>query len=210
MQADGPAHLGYFPIALWSRFDTLRLMTTSPQPSPPRTLSRNPPKAQPPAPPRREPPAQSSQDAEPGPQVAWTRRWEFDAAHRLMGTAGLCRHLHGHRYTIDVTIEEVAGEGAAVDFQPASDRIGDWLEQNADHAAILCAEDTRLIILGESEGWRLLVLDRDPTTGCLAQFFLRRCEEILADIPRLRVRTVRLQQSPSSWAEAKAAPASNP
>ena len=33
-----------------------------------------------------------------------TRRLEFDAGHRIANHASLCRHLHGHRYAIEVTV----------------------------------------------------------------------------------------------------------
>ena len=32
-----------------------------------------------------------------------TRRLEFDAGHRIPDHASQCRHLHGHRYAIEVT-----------------------------------------------------------------------------------------------------------
>ena len=42
-----------------------------------------------------------------------TRRLEFDAGHRIPNHASQCRHLHGHRYAIEVTVsgEIVAAEG---------------------------------------------------------------------------------------------------
>ena len=33
-----------------------------------------------------------------------TRRLEFDAGHRIPDHASQCRHLHGHRYALEVTL----------------------------------------------------------------------------------------------------------
>ena len=43
-----------------------------------------------------------------------TRRLEFDAGHRISTHTSQCRHLHGHRYAIEVTLSGniIAEEGA--------------------------------------------------------------------------------------------------
>ena len=33
-----------------------------------------------------------------------TRRLEFDAGHRIPNHNSQCRHLHGHRYAIEITL----------------------------------------------------------------------------------------------------------
>ena len=33
-----------------------------------------------------------------------TRRLEFDAGHRIPDHASQCRHLHGHRYALEITL----------------------------------------------------------------------------------------------------------
>ena len=36
--------------------------------------------------------------------ISITRRLEFDSGHRIPNHDGQCRHLHGHRYAIEVTL----------------------------------------------------------------------------------------------------------
>ena len=54
--------------------------------------------------------------------VTITRRLEFDAGHRIPHHANQCRHLHGHRYALEITVVgalvevERAGGGRAVYF----------------------------------------------------------------------------------------------
>ena len=45
-----------------------------------------------------------------------TRRLEFDAGHRIPDHKSQCRHLHGHRYVIEITLSgqviDKAGDAA--------------------------------------------------------------------------------------------------
>jgi 6-pyruvoyltetrahydropterin/6-carboxytetrahydropterin synthase len=42
-----------------------------------------------------------------------TRKLEFDAGHRIPDHKSQCRNLHGHRYTVEITLtgEVIAAEG---------------------------------------------------------------------------------------------------
>jgi 6-pyruvoyltetrahydropterin/6-carboxytetrahydropterin synthase len=62
------------------------------------------------------------------------KKFHFDAAHRLPNHPGLCKHLHGHTYTLLV---ELSGEpnvetGMLIDFYELKDVVGVILE-NSDH-----------------------------------------------------------------------------
>jgi 6-pyruvoyltetrahydropterin/6-carboxytetrahydropterin synthase len=37
-------------------------------------------------------------------KIEITRKLEFDAGHRIPHHDGHCRHIHGHRYVIEVTL----------------------------------------------------------------------------------------------------------
>lgn len=62
------------------------------------------------------------------------KKFHFDAAHRLPNHPGLCKHLHGHTYTLVV---ELSGEpsvetGILVDFYELKEVVEVILE-NCDH-----------------------------------------------------------------------------
>ena len=42
------------------------------------------------------------------PTMRITRRLEFDAGHRIPNHQSQCRHLHGHRYALEVTLVAVS------------------------------------------------------------------------------------------------------
>ena len=57
-----------------------------------------------------------------------TRRLEFDAGHRIPHHESQCRHLHGHRYAIEVT---VSGDVIVDDRDPEQGMVADFGEIKA-------------------------------------------------------------------------------
>ncbi len=72
-----------------------------------------------------------------------TRRLEFDAAHRVLGHEGKCKHLHGHRYVCEITVRAngLDNLGRVVDFGVVKERVGTWVDTHWDHNALLNATD---------------------------------------------------------------------
>lgn len=73
-----------------------------------------------------------------------TRRFVFDAAHRVVGHEGKCRNLHGHRYVAFVTVApkpELDNLGRLIDFTDLKTTIGRWIEEHWDHNTILHPDD---------------------------------------------------------------------
>lgn len=77
-----------------------------------------------------------------------TRRFTIDAGHRVLGHTGRCRHIHGHRYEIEVTAESRGLDplGMVVDFSVIKDKVGSWLNENLDHNLILHQDDPLLAL----------------------------------------------------------------
>lgn len=140
-----------------------------------------------------------------------TRRLEFDAGHRIPNHASLCRHLHGHRYAIEVTVEGplVADpaspeQGMVTDFSRvksiARDLVDDW-----DHAFLVYAGDTAVrTFLDSLPGHRTVVFVQPPTAEHLAEVAFARLREAYAAEygERLMLTRVRLYETPNCWADA--------
>lgn len=81
--------------------------------------------------------------------ITITRKFAFDAAHRVMRHESKCATLHGHRYDIEVEVEAVSGEldsvGRVVDFGELKQKIGGWIDDNLDHTTIIGPDDRGLI-----------------------------------------------------------------
>ncbi len=54
-----------------------------------------------------------------------TRRLEFDAGHRIPDHASQCRHLHGHRYALEVTL---SGDIIKADGVPVNGMVMDFAD----------------------------------------------------------------------------------
>lgn len=75
-----------------------------------------------------------------------TKRFEFCAAHRLLGHEGRCRYLHGHNYAVEVNIGSPILDpmGMVVDFSVLKVVVGGWIYDHWDHNTILHPEDPLL------------------------------------------------------------------
>ena len=142
-----------------------------------------------------------------------TRRLEFDAGHRIPHHASLCRHLHGHRYAIEVT---VSGDVVAADSDPEQGMVADFagiktlMQQHVvapwDHAFLAYASDKAVLDLLDSlPGHRTVKFDAPPTAEHLALAAYRILEPAFAAAygTRLRLEQVRIYETPNCWADAR-------
>ena len=135
-----------------------------------------------------------------------TRRFSFDSAHRVYGHGGKCRHLHGHRYDLEVTLSgEKLSSGMLVDFGSIKTWIGEFIDNRVDHNVILWKKDPLLKILkyDRHSGKDPLVLNHNPTAENLAVFFWEAVHAILfqKEITNVSIRQIRVYETPNCWAD---------
>lgn len=141
-----------------------------------------------------------------------TRRLEFDAGHRIPDHRSQCRHLHGHRYAIEVTVEgqviDAGGRpdnGMVMDFSEVKRLIQECVVSPWDHAFLCWAEDRQMVEFLASLGdHKTVILAKVPTAENLAREAHSRLSEALRarfgnDI---RLHRVRLYETPNCWADA--------
>jgi 6-pyruvoyltetrahydropterin/6-carboxytetrahydropterin synthase len=141
-----------------------------------------------------------------------TRRLEFDAGHRIPNHASLCRHLHGHRYAIEVTVSgnvvTAAGDaeqGMVADFGGLKELMNRHVVDPWDHAFLVYANDTQMVsFLNSIPKHRTVIFDAPPTAEHLAQTALRILAKACADNygSRIRIEQVRIYETPNCWADA--------
>ncbi len=108
----------------------------------------------------------------------------FDSAHFLKGYQGKCSNIHGHRWTIEVTVasDEVEADGQIrgmiVDFKTLKNDLKD-LADEFDHKFIIeegsLKEKTKEALL--EEDFAIVELPFRPTAENLAKYFYDRMEE---------------------------------
>ena len=141
-----------------------------------------------------------------------TRRLEFDAGHRIPNHDGQCRHLHGHRYAIEVTLsgDIITTSGASVqgmvmDFAELREIAQRHLVDAWDHAFLVWREDEEVVTFLQSlSGHKTVLFDAPPTVEHLAVAAFRILDEFYQDRYRsnLRLERVRLFETPNCWADA--------
>ena len=119
-----------------------------------------------------------------------TKRFRFEAAHRLPHYDGACRKLHGHSYKLEVTcfgeIKELDGapkEGMVVDFSVLSQAVKARVISVLDH------EDVNDIF-------------EVPTAERMAHWIMRELQSIPELAPLLV--GVRLYETEDSWVDVNA------
>jgi 6-pyruvoyltetrahydropterin/6-carboxytetrahydropterin synthase len=141
-----------------------------------------------------------------------TRRLEFDAGHRIPDHQSQCRHLHGHRYAIEVTLSgsiiDKAGDaanGMVMDFSQVKQLAMAHLVDAWDHAFLAFAGDRAVIdFLATLPGHKTVVLDHVPTAENLARIAFDRLDAVYRDSygNHLQLERVRLYETPNCWADA--------
>ena len=141
-----------------------------------------------------------------------TRRLEFDAGHRIPDHKSQCRHLHGHRYALEITL---AGDVIARPGDPANGMVMDFSEVKSlakehlvdlwDHAFLVYSGDTQVVdFLKTLPDHKTVVLDCIPTAENLAAQAFALLDAAYRDTygNHLRLRRVRLYETPNCWADA--------
>lgn len=140
-----------------------------------------------------------------------TRRLEFDAGHRIPDHASQCKHLHGHRYVIEISL---TGDIIRKDGDPANGMVMDFgeikqiakreLVDQWDHAFLAYRLDKPVVdFLASLPGHKTVLLDAVPTAENLALIAFRILDTHYADTfgNHLQLDRVRLYETPNCWAD---------
>ena len=141
-----------------------------------------------------------------------TRRLEFDAGHRIPHHKSQCRHLHGHRYALEVTLsgeiiqtEGVSEQGMVMDFTDVKNIALEKIANVWDHAFLVYQGDhTVLDFLNSMPGHKTVMLATVPTAENLALEAFKVLDAAYIDVygNQLRLERVRLYETPNNWADA--------
>jgi 6-pyruvoyltetrahydropterin/6-carboxytetrahydropterin synthase len=135
-----------------------------------------------------------------------TRILDADYGHRVWGHEGKCASIHGHRATIEVTVQadELDSIGRVIDFSQIKTLIGGWIDKEIDHRLILnpadpiceIARDTPEEDFGKGP---FLMPEGNPTAELLAKLIFNKCEELLPK--EIKIKSIRFWETPNSYAD---------
>jgi 6-pyruvoyltetrahydropterin/6-carboxytetrahydropterin synthase len=140
-----------------------------------------------------------------------TRKLEFDAGHRIPDHKSQCRNLHGHRYTLEITLvgavieeEGSSDNGMIMDFSDVKALAKSHLVDLWDHAFLAYEKDTVVReFLDSIPGHKTVIIDCIPTVENLARTAFNILGAAYQDRfgTGLRLHKLVLHETPNCWAE---------
>lgn len=140
-------------------------------------------------------------------KVRLTKTFNLEMAHALYGYDGPCRNIHGHSYTLHVTVigKTIADEtnpkcGMVMDFSELKQIVQSSIIDRFDHA----------LVLNENSPYKDLARKEEPLGKTLLVRYQPTCENVLLEFARLiqsrlppavSLHRVKLRETASSFAE---------
>jgi len=136
-----------------------------------------------------------------------SKEFTFDMAHALLGYDGLCKNIHGHSYTLVVTVigspmEESSSPkiGMLIDFKDLKNIIKQQIIDEFDHALVLNhATPKELLDMLTKNYDKIVMTGYQPTTENMIADMAARIGILLPG--NLKLHSLRLRETPSSYAE---------
>ena len=99
-----------------------------------------------------------------------SKKFKWEAAHRIPWYKGKCQHLHGHSYKMEVEFEgETDANGFVIDFNELKSMIQPLVDE-LDHTTIISENDTELRQVFDQKQWKYFLLPYDSTAENLCKY----------------------------------------
>jgi len=139
--------------------------------------------------------------------VRISKEFTFDMAHALLGYDGLCKNIHGHSYTLVVTIKGIPvsdhqspKNGMLIDFKDLKNIIKANIINKLDHALVLNDETPKELLDVLMKNYdKILVTAYQPTTENMIADLAGQIKKLLPS--HLKLHSLRLRETPTSFAE---------
>ena len=141
-----------------------------------------------------------------------TKEIEIDMAHRVCYHKSKCRNLHGHRYKIEIGVDdklnETRGEsdyGMVIDFSDLKQIMMEELDEKFDHGAVFYEYDKyrpdleRMIALNDQRADKLHFVDFMPTAENLAKYWFELVKPRLEE-KSIQIYHIKVWETPTSTA----------
>ena len=128
-------------------------------------------------------------------------------AHALLGYDGLCKNIHGHSYTLVVTVigspkhdDNSPKNGMLIDFKDLKNIIKKQIIDRFDHALVLNSNSPKdLLDMLMKHYDKIVLLDYQPTTENMIADMAGQVNDLLPG--NLILFSLRLRETPTSFAE---------
>ena len=137
-----------------------------------------------------------------------TKQIEIDMGHRVPNHKSKCRNLHGHRYKIEVGVDDLVNfikgtsdEGMVIDFGDLKEIMMQEIDAKFDHGFVMYDEDSYAdtFIIMKDMGQKIIFVSFIPTAENLARYWY----DLLANQLEARgisIKYVKVWETPTSTA----------
>ncbi len=117
-----------------------------------------------------------------------SKKFYFNAAHRIKTHQWVCKNVHGHNYIclVDIQSDIIDSDGMIVDFKEMK-RIQERLDHHLDHSYLFEQGD----LIGEflqSQWMKTYTLPLPPTTEVLAKHIFEQVTSLWFAVSRVELR----------------------
>ena len=137
-----------------------------------------------------------------------TKTIEIDMGHRVPNHKSKCRNLHGHRYKIEVgvddkviTTKEDSSEGMVIDFGDLKQIMMDIIDKQFDHGFVMSEDDefAEWFSVYKNKGQKIIFVDFIPTAENLAKMWYHMIKGPL-EKKKIKIHHVKVWETPTSTA----------
>jgi 6-pyruvoyltetrahydropterin/6-carboxytetrahydropterin synthase len=138
-------------------------------------------------------------------KIVVTRSIGFDAGHTVTKHESKCAHLHGHRYTAEITCaaEQLDGIGRVIDFSVIKAEIGGWIDRNWDHKFLISDADHRASSMLTMDPASIVMCSYNPTAENMANALMAVAAVLMMPYG-IEVTHIRLYETPNGWVDVHA------
>ena len=137
-----------------------------------------------------------------------TKQIEIDLGHRVPNHKSKCKNIHGHRYRIEVGVDDkviqsvgASDEGMVIDFGDLKEIMMEEIDAKFDHGFVVYEKDEFINIFSSlsNKGMKMLFKDFIPTAENLARHWYDLIKLKLKE-KDIKIAHVKVWETPSSTA----------
>jgi len=141
-------------------------------------------------------------------KIRITKQFTFETGHALYGYDGKCKNVHGHSYTLNVTVigTPIADHthvkfGMVIDFGDLKTIVNKEIVDVFDHATVFNKNTPHIELAQEllNRGHNVLLVDYQPSSEMMVIDF---AEKIKKQLPEhIQLHSLKLRETRTSYAE---------
>lgn len=137
-----------------------------------------------------------------------TKTLEIDMGHRVPNHKSKCRNLHGHRYKIEVGVDDKvisekgsSDEGMVIDYSDLKEIMMQEIDEKFDHGFVMSENDklNGFFKSWKDEGMKIIFTNFIPTAENLAKWWYQLLE-IELEKRKIKIAYVKVWETPNSTA----------